>query len=119
MWTLLGFMPDMLLPFVVMGLGLALILGLIDGSTLLTALGVVLVGMPLLAVVMPAVLDQVPGWALVLMLILGGLFVLRQLLTVLIGKEGAGVFLGHMLLGVVALPFRLLWWLMRMAVGRG
>lgn len=119
MWTLLGFIPDAVLPLVVAGLGLALMLGLIDGSTLLTTLGVVLIGMPLLAAVIPSVLDQVPEWALVLVVILGGFIVLRHLLTVLIGEQGASIFLGHALLAVVALPFRLLWWLMRIAVGRG
>lgn len=118
MWTILGFMPDAAMPLLVAGLGVALMLGLIDGSTILTILGFVLIVVPLLAVVMPAVLDQVPEWALLLVFALGGVIVLRHLLTALIGKQGASIFLGHALLAVAALPFRLLWGLMRIAVRR-
>jgi hypothetical protein len=54
----------------------------------------------------------------VLIMVLVCLFILRSLLSLILGKEGAGSFIGHLAYDIFALPFRALVGLLRLCLSR-
>lgn len=76
MQWILSFLPEEAYPLVIAGLGLGLMIGLVSRSTVLGVLGGLLTSI-LLGPVIEAVMEELPGWVL----LLGGLVVLRQVLA--------------------------------------
>lgn len=121
MWTALTFLPDSLVPILVIVVMVAWMVGLLRGGQAVGILAFVVFLVPFLSALLPEILATLPDWLFVVIVLAVGLTLVRWVLTLLIGTEGAGTFLGHMLFslvaGLVRLPVRVLGWLIR--IGRG
>lgn len=120
---LLWWLPDEALPLVIALVGLALMLGLIRIRTALTALLTVLL-LVALTPLLDAFLAMLPGWLLLVLVLLAGLSLLRGVLELTLGRQAAAGALGNLaadairwslrlLFGLFILPFRALGWLLQ------
>ncbi|HLC21856.1 MAG TPA: hypothetical protein VJM10_07095 [Candidatus Methylomirabilis sp.] len=99
LWTLL---PDAALPLIIVGIALAMILGLIRGRLAFSLLGL-LVLLPLLAPIMEALLGQMPAWVSFVILAFFGLAVIRGLAALIIGQRAADTMVGNLAADLVRL----------------
>lgn len=106
------FIPDEWLVVIIAGIGLALILGIVRFGTAFGLIGAI-IGMALLGPFMESFLDSLDLWVLLLLLAVVGLYVLRVVLSLVLGREGAGSFMGHLAYDLFSLSFRILAWLVR------
>lgn len=109
---LLAFLPDQALPLIIVGLGLALILGIISRSFAFSILGTVIL-FAILSPFIDALFDSLPLWLLILLMLFFGLSLLKLVMNTLFGREATGHFLGELLFAIFAMPFRLLGHLIR------
>jgi hypothetical protein len=107
------FLPDEALPLIVVGLGIALILGILTGRTMLGILGLVLL-FPILSPFVESAMGSLPPWIALLILVIVGLSILRGLAALFIGQRAADTMTGNLAADVVRLivmclflPFRL------------
>ncbi len=102
---LLLLLPDEALPLIIAGLGIALILGIINRRVVFNLLGIVIL-FSLLSPFIDSLFESLPLW-LLLLLSLGFAFsILKLVLNTVFGKEATGNFLGRVLFEIFALPFR-------------
>ncbi len=88
--------------------------------------GVALLGLPIIDwIVLPfvePVIDQLPPWALVTFLILGGLVLLHGLLTAVFGRDtvghASGTYLVRLIDFIVLTPFRIVRWVFMLVFRR-
>ena len=115
LWAIL---PDEMMPLVVVGLGLALIVGLVSRKTAL-AIVITIVLFLLLRPIISALIALLPYWALLLVAAWFALYLFRSMLGLLLGAEGAGTAVGHVfghfILALLRLPFRLVGAVFRLA----
>jgi len=122
LWLLL---PDEMLVLVIIGVGLALILGLIRGRAAMGLLGAVVLVL-LAGPFIDALLDTLPGWMLFLLLLFVAVALFRRALSLLLGPRAADEAVGSLAADVIragfrllflllCLPFRILWWVFRKA----
>lgn len=97
--------PDNILALVIVGLGLALMLNLVRPGWVFGALGW-LIGLLLLSPFIAPLMGALPFWVLALLLVFLSFFSLRMVLELLIGKEGAGSFMGRLTWELFSAPFR-------------
>ena len=116
------FLPDEALPLIIVGVGLALILGF--GRGVLGILGLLLL-IPIVAPFVEALLGELPLWVSLLILAIVGLAIFRGLAGLLIGARAADHMMGILAADVVRLvvlflffPFRLAGWVFR-AISNG
>ena len=109
---LLAFMPDEALPVIIVGLGFALILGIISRSVVFSILGTIIL-FALLSPFIDALFDSLPLWLLLLIMLIVGFTLLKFVMTTLFGKEATGHVLGQLLMAIFILPFRILGLLIR------
>lgn len=104
---LLVLMPNELLPLVIVGVGLALIVGVMNRRR---ALGLVLlvVSLPVLEQVFAALLNGMPAWLLLCLCMFIAIQILRVLLESVVGREAAGHILGALVIGVCRFAFHLM-----------
>jgi len=125
MRTLWLWLPDEAMPLVIVGIGLALILGLIRGRAALGLLGAVALIL-LSGPFMDALLDALPAWFLLLVLLVVAMVLFRGALSLLLGARAADEAVGSLTADVIragfrllflllCLPFRILWWVFRRA----
>lgn len=107
------FIPDEALPLLIVGVGLALILGLLTGRAVLGILGLLII-IPMLVPFIEALFGAMPPWISVLILVIIGLSLLRGLAGLFIGRRAADTMVGTLAADVVRfivvclfLPFRL------------
>ena len=105
--VLLMFMPNELIPLVVVGIGVALIVGLVNRKRAI-GLVVLLLCLPLLDQVLGALFQSLPTWVLVGATAFFAIQVVRTVLEFVLGTHAAGHVLG---VTVVALA-RLAGWLL-------
>jgi hypothetical protein len=123
LWTCL---PHEALPLLIVGVGLAMILGLLRGRAVLGLLALLLL-MPVMGPIGETLLAQLPPW--VAWLLGAGLVLtlLRRLAAFLIGARAADTMVGTLAADLVrlavrllCLPLRLVWWAVRQRPsGRG
>ena len=119
MRSLLLLLPQEALIAMVVGAGLAMIVGA-------RRLAGALLGAATLLVILPVVLaplfDLLPGWVLACLLVFFVLGLLRTLLQLLIGRSSAnhtvGILVADVLRATLLAPFCLLGWLVRAVLGR-
>lgn len=105
MWWML--VPDEVLPLLIMGVGLALILGLLSGRAALGILGLLLL-FPLMAPFVEAVLGELPPWVSLVILAFFALALIRGLAALLLGQRAADNMVGNLAADLVRLVVRLL-----------
>ena len=114
MRNLIPFIPQELVVFMIVGAGLAMIVGArrIASGLLVTALTVIF--MPVL---LAPLFDTLPGWLLWCVIVVFGLSLLRGLFVVAIGKNSTDHMVGILVADVVRTallaPFRFIGWLAR------
>ena len=113
-----AFLPDAMMPLVVVVLAVALIVGLVNRRVAMVIVGTI-VALLLLGPIISGAIALLPFWAL---LLLGAWFVFylfRSLLGLLIGADGArtavGHVVGHFILALLCMPFRVLGAVLRLA----
>lgn len=104
---LVSLLPDSYLPLIIVGGGLAIILGIVSARAFLGFLGLLLLFV-ILAPFVESLMNTLPIWILLLICIWFAFFVLRTILTFLLGEHGSGTFMGHLFYDLVRLPFILL-----------
>jgi hypothetical protein len=123
MRTLWLWLPDEALALVIIGIGLALIIGLIRGRAAMGLLGTVVLVL-LAGPFIDALLDTLPGWMLFLLLLFVAVALFRGALSLLLGARAADEAVGNLAADVIRvgfrllflllfLPFRILWWAFR------
>jgi len=125
MRTLWLWLPDEAMALVIVAIGLALIVGLVRGRTAPGLLGMVVLVL-LAGPFIDSLLDTLPGWVLLLLLLWVALGLFRWVLSVLLGARAADEAVGSLAADVIrtgfrllffllCLPFRILWWVFRRA----
>lgn len=120
LWVLL---PDELLPLVVVGVGLALMLGLVRTRAAFGLIAGILLVIILTPFISPA-LDWLPSWLLLLLGCWLALYLFRSFFALLIGPRATDEMVGEIAADVVravfrgafwlaALPFRIAAWMLR------
>jgi len=104
---LFAFMPDHMFFLVIMAVGIGLMIGLVSKST---AFGIIasIVLYLLLSPCIGAILDLLPLWLLLLLMVFFALSIWRTLMGALFGRRATGHFMGHLMWFVFTLPFRML-----------
>jgi hypothetical protein len=122
LWT---FLPDEALPLLIVGVGLALMLGLISGRAALGLLGLLLLS-PLLAPLIEELLGELPPWISLIILAFLALALFRGLAALILGQRAADAMAGNLAADLVRLMVRLLflplrigWWVVRILVNDG
>lgn len=123
MRSLWFFLPDEAMPFVIVAVGLALIVGLIRPRA---AFGVILtlILVLLAAPFVDLLLDALPWWLVLLLAFWVGLYLFRSLFALLIGPRATDEMVGGLAadavravfragLWLAALPFRIAAWMLR------
>lgn len=113
------FLPDEALPLLVVGVAIALILGLLAGRTALSILGLLIL-IPILTPFVEALFGAMPAWISVVVLVIIGLSILRGIAALFIGRRAADTMVGTLAADVVRLvviclflPFRMAGWVVR------
>lgn len=121
LWTLL---PDEALPLLIVGVGLAMMLGILRGRAVLGLLAMLLIA-PVIGAVGEALLAQLPPWVAWMLLVGLGLALLRGLAALLLGPRAADTMVGSLAADLVrlavrmfCLPLRLVWWVVRLGASR-
>lgn len=124
-WSLLwAFLPDEALPLLIIGVGLAMILGILRGRAALGLLALFFLA-PVIGAVVEALLVQLPPWLVWLLLAGLGLALLRGLAALVLGPRAADTMVGALAADLVrlavrmlGLPLRLVWWVVRFGTSR-
>ena len=125
MRTLWLWLPDEAMLLVIAGVGLAMMFGFIRGRAAMGLLGTVLLVL-LAGPFIDALLDTLPGWMLLLLLLWVGVALFRWVLSLILGARPADEAVGSLAADVIragfrllflllCLPFRILWWVFRRA----
>jgi hypothetical protein len=117
MKTGLLFLPDEWLPVIIVGLGLALILGIVRAGWAFSFLAILL-GTTLLSPFIDSLMNSLPTRWLILIVLIVGFYLFRVLLNLVLGKEGAGSFMGHLAYDLFSLPFKALAGMIRLFLHR-
>lgn len=104
LWTLL---PDEALPLLIVGVGLAMIVGLLRGRAALNILLMILL-IPVLAPFVEALMGALPPWLSLIILAAVGLSILKGLATLIIGSRAADTMVGSLAADLVRLAVRIL-----------
>lgn len=118
LWALL---PDEALPLIVLGAGLAFILGFRQAALGLLTLVMLL---PVFAPFIEACFAELPPWVALVIIAFVGLAMLRGMVALLIGQRAADTMVGslaadviRLVIGLLFFPLRLAWWVFRF-IGR-
>jgi hypothetical protein len=125
MRTLWLWLPDEAMVLVIAGIGLAMMFGFIRGRAAMALLGTVILTL-LAGPFIDALLDMLPGWMLLLLLLWVGVALFRWVLSLILGARAADEAVGSLAADVIragfrllflllCLPFRILWWVFRRA----
>lgn len=123
LWMLV---PDEALPLIVVGIGLALMLGFITGRAALTLILTFVLLPPLLAPFIEGILGELPPWVSLLLLAVLALAILRGVTGLVLGQRAADTMVGSLAADLVRLtvrvllfPFRVVGWGLRLVTGNG
>lgn len=109
-WWLL---PDSLLPLVIVAAGLGLMTGFISRRTAFGLVGIVIAYL-ILSPFVPVLLDALPTWFTLLLLLFMGISFCRAVLNALIGRRAAAHTVGILVADVIRFFFRMLFWPFRL-----
>ena len=113
------FMPPELVVFVIIGAGLAMIVGVRSLAVNLLGVAMAIIFLPVLVA---PLFDGLPGWLTLGLLVFFGLGLLRALFEMTIGKSSTdhmvGILAASALWWALRAPFRLIGWVVRAAFRR-
>ena len=109
----LAFLPNRMLPLAIIGVGLALIVGLVSRRRA-ASLVLIVVSIPVLDVIFNALLSVVPAWLLVLATCVLAVQILRSVLEFVVGRHATGHILGAIVIGAGRLALRTLGFSLRL-----
>ena len=113
------FMPPELVVFMIVGAGLAMIVGARSLAASLLGVAMAIIFLPVL---LAPLFDVLPGWLVVGLLFLFGLALLRALFEITIGKNSTDHMVGILAASAVwwalRAPFRFIGWVVRAAFRR-
>ena len=119
MRNLILFMPTELVVFMIIGAGLAMIVGARSLAATLLGIAMAIIFLPVL---LGPLFDALPGWLLVVLLFFFALAMLRALFEITIGKNSTDHMVGILAADVVRVallaPFRLIGWVLRTLLRR-
>ncbi len=104
--ALLAWLPDEAVPLVVVGAGLALVLGVMSGRTAVQLLGFVLLVL-VLAPFIDAMFGELPAWVSLALVVAGGLSLLRLVASLVLGARAADTMVGSLAATAVVAALRL------------
>jgi hypothetical protein len=111
---LLALLPDEFLPLLIAGIGLALILRILRVQAAMAIIGGILLSL-LLGPFVEAILDFLPMWVSLLVLLFVGMSLLRGFLSLILGERAADHMVGSLaaelvkgLFSLLILPLRLI-----------
>lgn len=110
LWMLL---PDEVLPLIIVGVGLALILGLLSGRAALGLILALVVLPPVLAPFVEGVLGDLPPWVSLVLLAFLGLAIIRGVVGLVLGQRAADTMVGSLAADLVRLVVRILFFPLR------
>ena len=114
MRNLILFMPPELVVFMIIGAGLAMIVGARSLAATLLGIAMAIIFLPVL---LAPLFDALPGWLLVILLIFFALGMLRALFEMTIGKHSTdhmvGILAADVVRAALLAPFRLIGWALR------
>jgi hypothetical protein len=119
MRNLIPFIPQEFVVFMIIGAGLALIVGArrIAMGLLGTAMAIIF-----LPVLLAPLFDALPGWLLVGLLVLFGLGMVRGLFELVIGRHSTdhmvGILAADVVRSMLLAPFRMVRWIVRLLLTR-
>ena len=114
---LLFFLADEWMLVLIVGVGLALMLGIVRvgwAFGFILSIAIIYSLSPFIDSLIGGLIDSLDLWVLIVLMILFGFYILRIVLTPVLGSEGAGAFLGHAFYDLVLFPFRILGGLIRL-----
>lgn len=118
----LFFIPDEMLPLLIMGIGFALIFRIVSvgwAFGFIASLVILHLLSPFIESLIGGLIDSMDPWLLTLLMILLTFYLLRLLLSLILGREGASSFLGRVAYDIFLLPFRAVAGLFRLFLWRG
>ena len=104
------FLPDEFVILIIVGVALAMMVGLVRGRTAAGIIG----GLILMLLAQPfidALVDALPGWLLLLVLLWLVWWILRAVAGLLLGREAAGHMTGILAADVVRFMARAVFWI--------
>jgi hypothetical protein len=117
--TIVGLVPPQLFVFLLVGAGIALIVGAKRVATILVVTVTAVVFLP---VILEPILASLPFWLLLVVGALAGFTILRAIMQMAIGKKSTDHAVGTLaadgLKGMVAVPFRIIKWVWNLLVRR-
>ena len=117
--TIAGLVPPQLFLFLLLGAGLALIVG---AKRLAVILVVTVIACVFLPVILEPILASLPFWLLLLVGAFAVFAILRAIMEMTIGKKSTDHAVGALaadgLKNLIALPFRIIRWIFNLLVGR-
>lgn len=111
LWMLL---PDEVLPLIIVGAGLALMVGFLSGRAALAIIIGLVVLPPLLAPFVEVLVGELPPWVSMVLLAFLGLAIIRGLFGLLLGQRAADTMVGSLAADLVRLVVRVLFFPLRM-----
>jgi len=117
LWLLL--LPDEFIPVLILGICIAVMLGVFRvGSALafISSIAIIYLLSPFAENLIMGLIDSLDLWILIVLMIFFGFYIMRLVLTPILGSEAVGVFIGHAFYDFVLLPFRILGSLIRLLV---
>lgn len=119
MRNLILFVPQELVVFMIVGAGLAMIVGARRFAAGLLGAAFAIIFLPVL---LAPLFDVLPGWLLIAFFVLFGLGMLRGLFELVIGKHSTDHMVGILAADVVRsmflAPFRMIGWIVRLLLRR-
>lgn len=119
MRNLILFMPTELVVFMIIGAGLAMIVGARSLAATLLGIAMAIIFLPVL---LAPLFDALPGWLLVVLLVFFALGMLRALFEMTIGKNSTdhmvGILAADVVRAALLAPFRLFGWVLRALLRR-
>jgi len=115
---LLAFLPDSMLPLLIVGCGLALIVGLVKPRGVVQVVGMVvlsLIAAPFIAPMVESMIGALPIWILLLAVPLLLIWIVRKVLEPLLGRHATGHIIGAAIIGAAKLSYRAVALLIRIA----
>ncbi len=102
-----AFMPDGVLPVLIVFTGLALILGIVTRKAAFSFVGILI----LLALFTPfieSLFDSLPWWVSLLFMAAFVICIIKAVMHAIFGRAATAEFMGHLMYDIFLLPFRLL-----------
>lgn len=112
MTSILAWMPEEAYPVILVFIGIALIIGLINRQKAFALVGLIIL-FALLGPFISRLFDSLPLWITLLLIVVLFLILARAVLNLLFGRRATDHFVGELMFAVFLMPFRFLAYMFR------